>query len=388
MNALDHIVSDNLLKYLDKWKEKSKTNTQRKFAEILKIYQTSLSQWISKTDPRPIPSDKYELIAQTLGITVDTLCQPLESPVLETAYVLISYRGREAGRSIDLLKYAYDLDTEKIVKEAATVYGSKGGLLKLQAPTQHEIGEFLRKIGPYCDTTTTMFVMSGYQWQRKQDENVQILEKLTHERHPLGDFIEKIEEVRRWIMDSSKEDALVDYFYDFFTSPELKSALDGKLLIQDPEKLLNYPILLARGVKSSLRGLVVWDNRTIREKERYEKYFDEQVKLLKANPDIQIQRVFVTNVLPLSDDLLREMYRQQRAGIEVKYLLPEKWQKTRANIKKPLDFGLFDETHLWIHDDLVDTNELRTATLYTLRKSDETITRYKRLRQTMPKVQH
>ena len=68
-----------------------------------------------------------------------------------------------------------------------------------------------------------------------------------------------------------------------------------------------------------------------------------------------------------------------QAKIAVHYLPCEQWQPTRFHIKKPLDFGLFDETRLWIHDDLINANELRTATLYALRKSDEMIGRHKRL---------
>jgi len=379
MNEQDRIVASNLRKYLDKWRKTApKHNTKTKFADKLKVSPVVLAQWLSESDPRPIPDGKYAAIAEALNIDEAALRQP-PAPTLETAYALVSYRGREAGRSIDLLKHAYDLDTENIVKEAATVYGNKGGILKLQATTQHEIGEFLLKLGPYCDSTTTMFVMSDYHWQRQQDEDLRVLDKISHEHHPLGDFIEKVEDIRRWIAGASDQDALMDYFHDFFTDTELRRALNGELRIRDPEKLLKYPTLLALGVQSSLRGLVVWDQRTPREKEKYETYLAAQVKRLKEKPSIQIQRVFVTCTLPLPEDLVQEMRRQHEAGIEVFYLSCQQWQATRAHTEKPLDFGLFDDTRLWIHDPLVNSQELRTATLWALPKSDEMIARYKRL---------
>lgn len=377
MHDKDYTVANNLQKHLDKWRKESRSHTQTKLADKLKVDPSLLSQWLSKK--RPIPENKYPAIAAALNINIEDLLRPQEEPSVETAYVLVSYRGRESGRAITFLKHVHALDTENIVQEVATVYGNKGGLLKLQAPTQYEIAELLRKISPYCDSTNTMFVMSGYHWQRQQDEDFRVLKKIDQEHYLLGDLISKVEEIKHWIAEYPGEDALTDYLDDFFQDSGLMNALEGKLHICDPEKLLKYPLLLAKNVRSNLYGLVVWDQRTPREKEKYENYLDEQIKLLKTNKGVQIQRVFVTRELPPPDDLLQEMQRQHRAGIEVYYLPYEKWQAARAQVNKPLDFGLFDDTHLWIHDELVDTNELRTATLYTPRNNSEKITRYKRL---------
>lgn len=379
MDEIDRIVACNLRNYLDKWQEKASGNTQTRFASRIGVSAAALSQWLSETNPRSIPQSKYEIIAQQLEITVEMLKEPELSEDLETAYVLVSYRGREATRSIDLLKHVYDLDSNKIVKEAAVVYGSKGGLLKLQATTQDEISKFLRKVGQYCDTTTTMFVMSDYQWQREQKENLHILDKLSYDYHPLSDFIERVEELRDWLDSSHSEDAFIDYFHEFFISQELKKAIEGELTITDASKLTDYLLMLAKNVKKSLHGLVIWDNRTPKERQKYDAYFHEQATLIKSDPEIDIQRIFVMQTNAISDDLLLEMYRQHLAGIKVFYMHLNRWKKTHSNIP-PKDFGIFDNERLWVYEGSIDHQSgLRIAKLYAPKKKDSMIASYKRL---------
>jgi len=379
MDEIDRIVACNLRNYLDKWQEKASGNTQTRFANRISVSAAALSQWLSETNPRSIPQSKYEIIAQQLEITVEMLKEPEISEDLETAYVLVSYRGREAVRSIDLLKHVYDLDSNKIVKEAAVVYGSKGGLLKLQAETQDEISKFLRKVGQYCDTTTTMFVMSGYQWQREQKENLHILEKLSYDYHPLSDFIEKVQELKEWLVSSHSEDAFIDYFHEFFINQNLKKAIEGELIVTDADKLTNYLMMLIKNVKKTLYGLVIWDNRTLKEQQKYEDYFKEQVALLKSNPEIDIQRIFVMKTETIPKELLLEMYRQHQAGIKVSYMNLDRWKKTHSTIP-PQDFGIFDEERLWVYENFINNdNGLRTAKLYAPKKKDGMIASYKRL---------
>lgn len=369
-------ILDNFHNCFENWKTGSKKNTGTFFSKELDIAQSMLTYWLQKE--RQIPEKYLEKIASIFKINVADLTMPYESEQLETAYVLLSFRGSDVKK---MLKCLYLLGNEsEIVKEAAIIYGERGGFVKLQAKTSSEIGEFIReKLRNCCESTATMPVVEKLYWQRAQTENLTVLKGTPNSYHiHINNISEYIENIRTFLKKTEQEEILSDHVMSLIYNDKLEKALNGIIYIDQEDKVIEYRLKLLKKIKHSLNGIIMWESLSNYEITKFKEYVNFQIELLKKKPSLKIERVFLSEKEKPDNDLLLEMQRQYDAGIKVFYLTTNKWNSLDSQFL-PQDFGIFDEENLLVYGDQINSSLVRTATLFTSLASEKKIAAYSRL---------
>jgi len=93
-------------------------------------------------------------------------------------------------------------------------------------------------------------------------------------------------------------------------------------------------------------------------------YFDMQVKLIKEK-NISVCRIFIIKNAQPDDFLLKKMYQEEQAGIEVLFLQEKDWVNSSLRTTYVVDFAMFDEEKVIMLGEKEPFSSVQTASFVT-----------------------
>jgi hypothetical protein len=131
-----------------------------------------------------------------------------------------------------------------------------------------------------------------------------------------------------------------------FLRERLRQAELGVLKLEESE-LATFPLELADSVRKSLFATSVWNDDPLASHKRI-KYL-EKLAVAHQRRGVTVKRLFIIAPGDEKSEAFTQRLNQEKArGFENRYMTVDEWIKT-SHVPKPVDFGVWDESRVWIY---------------------------------------
>ena len=118
-------------------------------------------------------------------------------------------------------------------------------------------------------------------------------------------FLDKINEYKITV---PNDRIFITHIRELFA--QIERALDGKIVIEECEQLINFPIKCLKNIKKSYQAVVVWAERQKKEKPREDAYYEIEQKLIENK--VNISRIFV---IPKAKIITDDEYQRRKTEV-------------------------------------------------------------------------
>jgi hypothetical protein len=131
-----------------------------------------------------------------------------------------------------------------------------------------------------------------------------------------------------------------------FLRERLRQAELGVLKLEESE-LATFPLELADSVRKSLLATSVWNDDPLASHKRIN--YLEKLAVAHRSRGVRVMRLFIISPGDEKSDAFKKRLEQEKArGFENRYMTADEWIKTN-HVPKPIDFGVWDESRVWIY---------------------------------------